>query len=98
MKIAGHDPRPDVRKKPAAHLAVDLRQRPIAFLGNWVRTGVRKFFRKPRKYRFRQFQPFCGRDRHGTGCGVHEQVVNVDVDAELWARSHELCSFPNVRA
>src|SRR5580704_19251520 len=88
MKVPLQDARANVRKEPAAHDAICLRDRPTTLLGNDGRARIRKLFREARKYRLGKFHSLWRWNHDGPWSGVHEQIVNVDVDAEFGYGSH----------
>src|ERR1700730_12952225 len=94
MKVAGQHTQAKVREQPASHLAIDFRGSPVALFGDGGWLKVQELFGKTGECRVREFRGLYGRDCHRSRCGVHEQIVAVDVSAEFWCHSNSTFLLP----
>jgi hypothetical protein len=92
MKIAGHDARAHIGEKPTAHFVIDLRPSPVAFPGSRFRTGIGELFRILGKNRDGQAKAFWLGQGDWPGCGIHQQIVNVDINAKFGDCGHTVLS------
>src|SRR5215471_6687022 len=88
MKVSWEDTRTDVGKKPAAHFAIDQRPRPFAFTRGYLGPRIGEFFRILRKHRIGKGQALGFGDLCRSSGRMHEEIVDVDIDAELRGRCH----------
>lgn len=88
MKLARQKARTHVRGEPPAGIAVITLSAPVALLRWILRPGVSQAVRELRKQRLWQghARRFGGRRRRLGG--IHQQIVNRNVDAELCSSGH----------
>jgi hypothetical protein len=83
VQVAWKDARAQIGKQPAAHFAINLSVGPIPFSRRLCRAGIHKHPGMQGEDRVGKRQPFQRGSRFCVWTGFHEQIVNVDVDAEL---------------
>src|SRR5580704_8918668 len=88
MEFPRHHSRAHIRQEPAADFPPYLWGRPVTLFERGLRAGIVQQFRVLWKDGFGQFRALGLGRGWSTRTGVHQQIVNVDVDAKLrggWA-------------
>lgn len=88
MEIARQHARANVGEKPAAHLAVDFFAAPMASLRRSIRSGIAKLFRVLREEGFGKLHALAEGRSGSPGIGVHQEIVNGNIDSELSGSGH----------